>query len=78
MASDVTSRDEGFGDRVQYSVFVCDLSEVELIKMKTSLELLIDRGQDSIMVIDLGSEDASRFTFMGQPLKLPNNSALII
>lgn len=69
---------EGFGDRIQYSVFVCDLSDMELVHLKANLETLIDRRQDSIMVIDLGSDDATRFTFMGQHLKLPDRSALIV
>lgn len=69
---------EAFGDRVQYSVFVCDLSNVELVYLKTNLEPLIDRQEDSVMVIDLGTEDTARFFFMGQPVRLPDRSALIL
>jgi CRISPR-associated protein Cas2 len=69
---------EAFGDRVQYSVFICDLSDIELVYLKTSLEPLIERREDSIMMVDLGAEDSTRFFFMGQHMKLPDRSALIL
>jgi CRISPR-associated protein Cas2 len=63
---------------MQYSVFVCDLSATELVYLKTSLEPLIDPAQDSVMLVDLGADDASRFFFMGQRNKLPDQTTLII
>ena len=70
---------EAFGDRIQYSVFVCDLSDTELVYLKTSLQPLIDSTEDSIMLIDLGAvDDTTRFVFMGQHVPLPDRSTLIV
>jgi CRISPR-associated protein Cas2 len=70
---------EGYGSRVQYSVFVCDLSDRERILMRGDLEALMHLSEDSVMVIDLGAGgDSSRFLFIGQHEKLPTVSAVIV
>lgn len=70
---------EGYGIRVQYSVFICDLSERELYLLRSDLESRIDHSQDSIMIIDLGvAGDFSRFLFLGHHEKLPTSSAVVI
>ncbi|MGH3188117.1 MAG: CRISPR-associated endonuclease Cas2 [Streptosporangiaceae bacterium] len=70
---------EGYGTRIQYSVFVCDLSEREKILMRGDIEALIKASEDSVMVIDLGQTgDSSRFLFLGHHEKLPSSSAVII
>jgi CRISPR-associated protein Cas2 len=70
---------EGYGERIQYSVFVCDLSEQEAILMRGDLEDRMKPSEDSIMVIDLGrASDSARFLFLGRHEKLPAPEALII
>lgn len=44
----------GYGDRVQHSVFLCDLSRIELIQMKTDLAEILDYAEDRILVVDIG------------------------
>lgn len=59
----------GFGDRVQYSVFVVDASPVKFNRLYRSLEPLIDAAADSILLSDLGPLEearARRFTWMGR------------
>ncbi len=70
---------EGYGTRIQYSVFVCDLSDQEAILMRGDLELIMKLSEDSVMVIDLGpAGDSSRFLFIGHHEKLPSSSAVIV
>ena len=70
---------EGYGTRVQYSVFICDLSERELYLMRSDLESRINHSVDSVMIIDLGSAtNSSRFLFLGHHGKLPAPSAVIV
>ncbi len=70
---------EGYGTRVQYSVFVSDLSDRELILMRGDLETRMKPSEDSVMIVDLGhAGDSSRFLFLGQHEKLPTSSAVII
>jgi CRISPR-associated protein Cas2 len=70
---------EGYGTRIQYSVFVCDLSDQEKIIMRGDIEALMKPSEDSVMVVDLGQAgDSTRFLFLGYHEKLPSSTALII
>lgn len=70
---------EDYGSRMQYSVFICDLSPTELVYLRADLDQVIRPSEDSIMLVDLGSCDApSRIVFLGQHLRLPDRSATIV
>jgi CRISPR-associated protein Cas2 len=49
----------GFGDPVQYSVFLCDLSATEQMLMKTALDEVIHHREDRVLVVDLGPADGT-------------------
>jgi len=71
----------GYGDPLQYSVFVCELSPKERELMVADLEEVIDHDQDGIMIIDMGSIESERsgqVTFIGQKKSLPEREAVII
>lgn len=44
-----------FGEPLQYSVFVCDLTEIELLDLKSELLEEMNTREDSVAVIDLGA-----------------------
>ncbi len=44
----------GYGDPLQYSVFVCDLSDAERMLMEVSLLGVVNLREDSVMIVDLG------------------------
>jgi len=70
---------EGYGTRIQYSVFVCDLSDQEKVLMRRDIETLMKATEDSVMVIDLGQAgDSARFLFLGHHERLPSSGAVII
>ena len=70
---------EGYGTRIQYSVFVCDLSDREKTIMRGDIEALMKSSEDSVMVIDLGyAGDSSRFLFLGHHGKLPSLRTVIV
>ena len=70
---------EGYGMRIQYSVFVCDLSDREKVIMRGDIEGLMKASEDSVMLVDLGQAgDSSRFVFLGRHEKLPTSSPVII
>lgn len=63
-----------FGEAFQYSVFLCDLSERELIQLKWKLGDAMDHRADSVAILDLGGThgDAdSRFQFLGVRPRMP-------
>ena len=70
---------EGYGERIQYSVFICDLSEREAVLMRGDVEARMKQSEDSVMIIDLGQAgDSSRFLFLGHHERLPVSSAVIV
>lgn len=44
----------GYGDHLQLSVFQCELSETERIKMIAELGEIINHDEDQILMVDLG------------------------
>jgi CRISPR-associated protein Cas2 len=48
----------GFGEPVQYSVFMCDLSKVERQMMRERLTTLLNLREDRVLIIDLGEVGA--------------------
>jgi len=70
---------EGYGHRMQYSVFICDLSPIELVYLRADLDQAIRPSEDSVMLVDLGGSDSpSRIVFLGQHLRLPDRGATIV
>lgn len=70
---------EGYGERIQYSVFICDLSEQEAVLLRGDIEVRMKASEDSVMIIDLGQAgDSSRFLFLGHHERLPTSSAVIV
>jgi len=50
----------GFGNAVQYSVFLCDLSDVEWQAMYEKLSGLMHLKEDRALIVDLGEVDSVR------------------
>lgn len=56
---------EGFGARVQYSVFECRLKPREIDDLRRRLKNLIADQEDSIRIYFLGAEDVKRIERLG-------------
>ncbi len=67
---------KGYGYSLQYSLFICDLSDVEKIGLRSDLGRVIRFTEDAIAIVDLG-ETTSRgmqcFEFMGITPVLPRS-----
>lgn len=50
----------GFGDPVQYSVFLCELGPVERQLMRERLTQLLKMSEDRVLIVDLGEACGSR------------------
>lgn len=50
----------GYGDALQYSVFRCVLSDVQLATLKDRLLGVIATQEDQVLFVPLGSADAER------------------
>lgn len=70
---------EGYGTRVQYSVFVCDLNDREKFHLRADLEGRMKLTEDSVMIVDLGAGgDLSRFQFLGARAALPPPALAVV
>ena len=45
---------KGFGEALQYSVFQCDLSDVQKLRMVEALSALIHHLEDRVLIVDVG------------------------
>jgi CRISPR-associated protein Cas2 len=71
----------GFGRHLQYSVFLCDLSALNLARLKAGLLEVIASEQDQVLIVDLGPTDGWRaevIESLGRPYVPPSTSALVL
>ena len=71
----------GYGDPLQYSVFICNLSSTEYELMINDLEEEINHHTDSIIIINMGSidsEKADNIRFMGQRTYFQDRDVIIV
>lgn len=61
---------EGFGTRLQYSVFECPLDDLRLADLKSQLQPVMNHNEDQVLFVSLGPS-AKNATFlidaMGRP-----------
>lgn len=70
---------EAYGQRLQYSVFLCDLSGMELIGWRSELLKVVNPREDSVVTIDLGRQGASaEIQMLGTPRALPASGPTIV
>ena len=60
---------EGYGDRLQLSVFQCRLTSRRRVELAARLEEVIRKDQDSVLFLDLGPADkvTPRVESLGSP-----------
>lgn len=71
---------EGFGVRLQYSVFECPLDELRLAKLKAELHELLDHEEDQVLFVSLGptANDASLIIeSMGLPYQVRSRVTIV-
>lgn len=60
----------GFGDRIQYSVFECQMSATDLVRCRDLLSRVIDHKADQVLFVDLGPVEGRGdrvITTLGKP-----------
>ena len=71
---------EGFGVRLQYSVFECPLDGIRLAKLKAELQALLNHDEDQVLFVSLGpsSSDVSLIIeAMGLPYEVRSRVTII-
>ena len=68
-----------YGQRVQHSVFECDLDPAQLVELKNRLEEIINPEEDSLRYYYLGSNWQRRVEHIGAKPKLDlRNDPLVV
>ena len=60
----------GFGDHLQYSVFECQLTPTDVVRLRTELSALIHHDHDQVLFVDLGPAEGRGdrvITALGKP-----------
>jgi len=71
----------GFGDHLQFSVFRCELSDVENVRLRSRLQDAIRPTEDQVLFADLGPVEGRGGTAIqsvGQPYTHPERHAIIV
>jgi CRISPR-associated protein Cas2 len=73
---------EAFGFRLNYSVFLCDLSDVELTRLEAGLRDAVDLRVDSVLIVNLGPGGPStdrrlRWLCGGIPIPESGSAAIV-
>ena len=69
---------EDFGIRRQYSVFVCRLSAVNLVRLRTRLLDIIDLQEDQVLFIPLCGGCADAIDSLGRPVERHDARDIVI
>ena len=72
---------KGFGDHLQFSVFRCELTEMNLIRMKMALDEIIKVKEDQVLIFRLGPLDGTyteQVEALGLPYEVADHEALIV
>ena len=71
----------GYGEHLQLSVFSCDLTQSQRIRMIAALESAIDADEDQVLVIDLGPSQAQpihHIEAVGRPLAVRDRGPVVL
>ena len=70
-----------FGDRVQYSVFCCQLNARERIQMEQKLRDCLHHGEDQVLIVDAGpvsgQQPQPEVDYLGKPYVVAPRSQIV-
>ncbi|MBK0869640.1 CRISPR-associated endonuclease Cas2 [Saccharopolyspora sp. HNM0986] len=70
---------ERYGDRIQFSVFCCELSKADLADLRVELQQVIDTGQDRVLFVDLGRPESTvPINILGQQRPWPRSGPHVV
>ncbi len=73
----------GYGEHVQYSIFLCQLTDKDKVVLSEKIKDILDLAEDQAILISLGQVDGKRGSMplhwhvIGTPLVLADNSVMI-
>lgn len=71
---------EGYGYRVQLSVFQCPLDDLRLEQLKADIVPVINSDEDQVLIVNLGPDTEQtfeRFDYIGRPYRSAGRVTII-
>ena len=71
----------GFGDHLQYSVFECQLTPADVVRLRGELNKIIHHGEDQVLFIDLGPAEGRGdrvITALGKPYTSLDGPCIVV
>ena len=71
---------EGFGYRVQFSVFQCPLDDTRFEQLKAAITPVIHSDEDQVLIVCLGPDTEQtfqRFDYLGRPYRAASRITII-
>lgn len=71
----------GFGEHVQLSVFCCDLTAMDRVRMIAALEGIVQHDEDQVVLVDLGLTSAGpikAIEALGRPLRVKERGPVVV
>lgn len=69
---------EDFGERRQYSVFLCRLSATDLVRLKCRLYDIIDQREDQVLFVPICPRCAVQIETLGRPTEAYDAKDVVI
>jgi CRISPR-associated protein Cas2 len=71
----------GFGDHLQYSVFECQLTPMDLVRCRNELSQIIHHEEDQVLFVDLGPAEGRGdrvITALGKPYSVIDAPCIVV
>ncbi len=71
----------GFGDHLQYSVFECQLTPADVVRLRGELNKIIHHDEDQVLFIDLGPAEGRGdrvITALGKPYTSLDGPCIVV
>ena len=71
----------GYGEPWQYSVFHCFLKQIDMVRLQSDLNSIINNNEDQVLILDLGTSDIAdrtAVTTLGKKLPPIQSGVLVI
>ena len=69
---------EDFGERKQYSVFLCRLSATDMVRLRSRLYDLIDLKADQVLFIPLCAKCVTQIEALGRPTEAHDAKDVVV
>lgn len=71
----------GYGDHLQYSVFECQLTSRDLVRLRAELSKIIHHAEDQVLFVNLGPSEGRGervITALGKPYTAVDSPCIVV